>query len=136
MKILLPYCDFKIDDANIVGGIENFIRRVYTQYDNVTLVDLNPLLLECGGDNSSRDFIHPDDVIEALFHMIKNQLTFDFNVCSGKSFFLPNIIRYLNKNNKKIIFNGKKNGNLIGSNLKLQKKGWFLRNKINYNIFN
>jgi len=57
MKILLPYCDFKIDDANIVGGIENFIRRVYTQYGNVTLVDLNPLLLECGGDNSSRDFI-------------------------------------------------------------------------------
>jgi len=32
MKILLPYCDFKIDDTNMVGGIENFMRRVYSEY--------------------------------------------------------------------------------------------------------
>ena len=57
MKILLPYCEFKIDDDNIVGGIENFIRRVYNQYDNVILVDLNPLLSKHNDDVSSRNFI-------------------------------------------------------------------------------
>lgn len=58
MKILLPYCDFKIDDTNMVGGIENFMRRVYSEYkDNVILLDLNPLLLDCGNDSSSSKFI-------------------------------------------------------------------------------
>ena len=58
MKILLPYCDFKIDDTHIVGGIENFTRRVYSEYKNdIVLVDLNPFLLECDNDSSSRKFI-------------------------------------------------------------------------------
>jgi len=58
MKILLPYCEFEIDDTNMVGGIENFMRRVYSEYkDNVILLDLNSLLLEYGNDSSSRKFI-------------------------------------------------------------------------------
>tara|TARA_B100000287_G_scaffold427107_1_gene476170 strand:- start:791 stop:1936 length:1146 start_codon:yes stop_codon:yes gene_type:complete len=57
MKILLPYCDFKINDVNMVGGIENFIKRVYHAYDNLILLDINPLLLECGNDSSSKEFI-------------------------------------------------------------------------------
>ncbi len=127
---------FKIGIARIFNFYDKNSRKNFFVQDIKKKLKSKTNIIKFENINSSRDFIHPDDVIEALFHMIKNQLTFDFNVCSGKSFFLPNIIRYLNKNNKKIIFNGKKNGNLIGSNLKLQKKGWFLRNKINYNIFN
>ena len=127
---------FKIGIARIFNFYDKNSRKNFFVQDVKKRLKSKTNIIEFQNINSSRDFIHPDDVIEALFYMIKNKLTFDFNVCSGKSFFLPNIIRYLNKNKKKIIFNGKKGGNLIGSNLKLKNKGWFLKNKINYNIFN
>ena len=48
-----------------------------------------------------RDFIHTDDIVNALFHMIKLKLKADFNICSGKGILLRNIIVYLNKKIKK-----------------------------------
>jgi len=127
---------FKIGIARIFNFYDKNSRKNFFIQDVKNKLKSKTNLIKFENINSSRDFIHPEDIIEALFHMIKNQLTFDFNVCSGQSFFLPDIIRYLNKYKKKIVFNGKKNENLIGSNLKLRKRGWFLKKKINYNIFN
>ena len=43
MKILLPYFGFKINDVNTVGGIENFTRGIYNNYENVIPLDLSYL---------------------------------------------------------------------------------------------
>ena len=84
-----------------------------------------------------RDFIHTDDIVNALFHMIKLKLKADFNICSGKGILLRNIIVYLNKKIKKknINFDNIKLNHLIGSNTKILNTGWKLKKKIGLNHF-
>lgn len=84
---------------------------------------------------SIRDFIHIDDIVEALSHMINKKLHLDFNVCSGKKLSLVKIIRKLNIKKKKIIFKGSYKLGLIGSNRKLISTGWKPKKKITYNYF-
>ena len=85
--------------------------------------------------NSFRDFISINDINTALFKMINLKLKNDYNICSGKKIYLPNIIHHLNKKFKKkiYIFNNKNNNNLIGSNLKLKSKGWKITQKDFFN---
>ena len=87
--------------------------------------------------NTMRDFIHTDDIVNALFHMIKLKLKADFNICSGKGILLRNIIVYLNKKIKKknINFDNIKLNHLIGSNTKILNTGWKLKKKIGLNHF-
>ena len=67
--------------------------------------------------------------------MIDLKLKNDYNICSGKKVFLPDLIYHLNKKYKKkiIIFNKNQTNSLIGSNMKLKNKGWKIINK---NFFN
>ena len=46
MKILLPYCNFKMDDRVITGGIESFARKIFEEYENVFPIDLTPLKIK------------------------------------------------------------------------------------------
>ena len=71
------------------------------------------------------------DINKALLKMINLKLKNDFNIFYINKIYLQNIINNLNKKfKKKIIFsNNKKNLNLIGSNLKLKKKGWKITKK-------
>lgn len=85
--------------------------------------------------NTFRDFIHVEDVISALKHMVKYKLSLDFNICSGKKFNLINIIKYLNKKNKKIIFQKKYFNGIVGSNKKLYNTGWRIKKNVNYKLF-
>ena len=84
--------------------------------------------------NTYRDFISIKNINSALFHMIDNKLKGDFNICSGKKIYLPDIINFLNsKKNKTITFDKKKLPGLVGSNSKLKKTGWINKNT---NLFN
>jgi hypothetical protein len=75
------------------------------------------------------------DINTALFQMINLKLKNDYNICSGKKIFLPDIIHHLNKKYKKniLILKSKKNNSLVGSNTKLKKKGWKIINKSFFN---
>lgn len=86
--------------------------------------------------NTFRDFVSMSDINSALYLMINLKLINDFNICSGKKIKLKDIIIYLNKmkqDKKDIIFNEKASKSLVGSNIKLKKKGWKTKNK---NFFN
>ena len=75
------------------------------------------------------------DINTALYQMINLKLKNDYNICSGKKIFLPDIIHHLNKKYKKniLILEKKQNDCLIGSNIKLKNKGWKITN---INFFN
>ena len=126
---------FKIGIARIFNFYDPNSKKNFFVQDIKKKISSKKKKLNFINVNSARDFIHPEDIISALSHMIKNRLTSDYNICSGKSFYLFKIINILNNNNKKIRFYGKKNMNLIGSNIKLRKTGWTLKNKINYKNF-
>ena len=89
--------------------------------------------------NTFRDFLSMSDINSALYLMIKLQLINDFNICSGKKIKLKDIIIYLSKmkqNKKDIIFDNKSSKDLIGSNIKLKKKGWKIKYKNFFNQLN
>tara|TARA_B100001093_G_scaffold389530_1_gene375747 strand:- start:90 stop:596 length:507 start_codon:yes stop_codon:yes gene_type:complete len=73
-----------------------------------------------------RDFISIDNITAALYKMVQLNLKGDFNICSGKKIFLPDIVKHLNNKmkNKILIFDNIKTNGIVGSNLKLKKKGW------------
>lgn len=83
--------------------------------------------------NTYRDFISIKNINTALFHMIHKKLSGDFNICSGEKIYLPDIVKFLNYKSKKIIFDSKKIPGLVGSNSKLKKSGWVMKNN---NLFN
>ena len=127
---------FKIGIARIFNFYDTNSKKNFFVEDIKKKISSKKKKLNFMNVNSARDFIHPDDIIGGLSHMIENRLASDYNICSGKSFYLFQIINILNTSNKKITFYGKKNMNLIGSNVKLKKTGWILKNNINYkNLF-
>lgn len=73
-----------------------------------------------------RDFISIHNINTALYKMVQLNLKGDFNICSGKKIFLPDIVKHLNNKmkNKILIFNNIKSNGIVGSNLKLKNKGW------------
>lgn len=85
--------------------------------------------------NTYRDYISIRDINSAFYNMINRKLIHDFNICSGKKVFLPNIIRKLNMKykHKVIVITNKRVADLVGSNIKLKKRGWRLSN---YNVIN
>ena len=126
---------FKVGIARIFNYYDSNSKKNFFVQDIKQKIKSKKRNLKFMNVNGARDFIHPDDIIDALSHMIKNKLSSDYNICSGRGLYLFKIINILNNNNKKIIFYGKKNMNLVGSNIKLTKTGWKLKNKINYNNF-
>lgn len=81
--------------------------------------------------NTFRDFILLNDINNAIYKMVILNLENDFNICSGKKIYLPKIINYINTKikNKRLYFDNKNLGDIIGSNKKLLKKGWIFSRK-------
>ena len=67
--------------------------------------------------------------------MINLKLINDYNICSGKKVYLPDIINQLNNKYKKniLIFKDKRNGDQVGSNSKLKNKEWKITKKSFFN---
>ena len=96
---------------------EIFILGYYTNMNKHAMINMCMTLLNKRNINT------------AIYKMISLKLTNDFNICSGQKIYLPSIIDILNKKfkNKKIIFDKKKLPGLIGSNIKLKRKGWKIK---------
>ena len=125
---------FKIGIARIfnyynLNNKHNFINDVLKKLkDNDKKIEFNNV-------DTYRDFVHLEDILDALSHMINLELKNDYNICSGKKVHLKKMILYLNNKlkNKKIVFKGAKTRSLIGSNIKLKKSGWKSKKVFDYN---
>jgi len=85
--------------------------------------------------NSRRDFIHIDDICDAIYILLINKYTGIYNIGSGKSYsirFIANFLKKkLKKNFKLIITKNNKNDCLLSDNYKLKRKGWKTKKNIN-----
>ena len=75
--------------------------------------------------NSSRDFIHVEEIVKSISLLYKKNSRGIFNICSGKYYTLKEIvlkIKKLCKSNKKIIFLKSSKKNIIGNVNKLQNQ--------------
>jgi len=122
---------FKIGIARIFNYYNKGFKKGFFINDIIEKLKNNKKIISFTNVNSYRDFITMEDINSALFKMIKLQLINDYNICSGRKIYLPDIINHLNKKikNKTIIFDKKISGNIIGSNAKLKQKGWKIKNK-------
>jgi len=128
---------YKIGIARVFNYYDKKNKKSFFIKDIKIKLQNNKKKLKFTSINTKRDFIHSDDVSKALKHMLTNKLNGSYNVCSGIGINLKKIILYLNKKykNKKIIFDTKKNYDLIGNNNKLLKTGWKVTKKIGLNYF-
>ena len=75
--------------------------------------------------NHFRDFLNTDDIISAIYILIKTSRFGIFNIGSGKKFDLRKIVKLFNKNNKDIVFKDTERPTyLISNNNKLLKTKW------------
>ena len=75
--------------------------------------------------NHFRDFLNTDDIISAIYILMKTSKFGIYNIGSGKKFDLRKIVKLFNKNNKDIVFkNTKRPTYLISNNNKLLKTKW------------
>tara|TARA_B100001057_G_scaffold202598_1_gene203357 strand:- start:2970 stop:3821 length:852 start_codon:yes stop_codon:yes gene_type:complete len=126
---------FKIGIARIFNYYNKGQKKGFFINDVIKRLKENKKIIKFNNVNAYRDFISMKDINIALFKMINLKLTNDYNICSGKKVFLPDIINHLSKIYKKkvLIINSKKSSMLIGSNAKLRKKGWKITNKKLFN---
>ena len=122
---------FKIGIARIFNYYNNGYKKGFFINDIIEKLKNKDQIINFKNINTYRDFVSMKDINTALLKMINLRLTKDFNVCSGQKIYLPNIIKILNKKfkNKKIILDKKKLPGLIGSNTKLKRKGWRIKEK-------
>ena len=75
--------------------------------------------------NHFRDFLSTDDIISAIYILMKTSKFGIYNIGSGKKFDLRKIVKLFNKNNKDIVFrNTERPTYLISNNNKLLKTKW------------
>ena len=87
-------------------------------------------------NNSYRDFIHVDEVSRFLAFSIFKDLKGIFNLGSGKSYHLANIIKIISIK-MKIKFNlliNKKKDKLISDNTLIEKSGFKVKNEKNFSF--
>jgi len=125
---------FKIGVARIFNYYNNTSSKNFFVNDVIRKLKSNSNYVKFRKINTHRDFISIDDISSALFKMIKIKYNNHLNICSGKKFYLPDIINLLNEKikNKKVIFDKKKIPGLVGSNVNLKKIGW--KNNLKYKI--
>ena len=129
---------FKIGIARIFNYYNKNSRKGFFINDVINKLKNKKKIVKFDKVNSYRDFISMNYINTALFKMINSKLINDYNICSGKKIFLPDIINKLNKKyrNKTVIIDNKSSNSLIGSNNKLKKKGWkIFKEKNFYEIF-
>ena len=120
---------FKIGIARIFNYYNYGEKKGFFINDIIDKLNNSNQIIHFNNINTYRDFISMKNINTALYKMISLKLTNDFNICSGQKIYLPNIIDILNKKfkNKKIIFDKKKLPGIIGSNIKLKRKGWKIK---------
>ena len=126
---------FKIGIARIFNYYNGGSKKGFFINDIIEKLKKKKKIIKFDNVNSYRDFISMKDINTALFKMINLRLINDYNICSGKKIYLPDIINYLNKKYKEkiLILNDKRHEDLIGSNFKLKKKGWNITKKSFFN---
>ena len=122
---------YKIGIARIFNYYNGGVKEGFFVNDIIKKLKSKKKIIKFNNVNAYRDFVSMKDINTALLKMINHKLENDYNICSGEKIFLPDIINFLNKKyNKNIqILTNKRNYDLIGSNLKLRKKGWNITNK-------
>ena len=120
---------FKIGIARIFNYYNHNQKKGFFINDIIDKLNNRDQIIYLNNINTHRDFISMENINTALYKMISLKLTNDFNICSGQKIYLPKIIDILNRKflNKKIIFDKKKLPGLIGSNIKLKRKGWKIK---------
>lgn len=121
--------NFKIGIARIFNYYNINSKKSFFINDLIKKLKNKNRIINFKNINTYRDFVSMEDINTALFRMIKLRLIKDYNICSGQKIYLPDIIKLLNKKiqNKKIILDKKKLPGLIGSNIKLKRKGWRIK---------
>ena len=75
--------------------------------------------------NHFRDFLNTNDIISAIYILMKTSKFGIYNIGSGKKFDLRKIVKLFNKKNKDIVFkNTSRSTYLISNNNKLLKTKW------------
>ena len=120
---------FKIGIARIFNYYNYGKKKGFFINDIIDKLKNSDRIIQFDNTNTYRDFISMKNINTAIFKMISLRLANDINICSGKKIYLPSIINALNKKfkNKKIIFDKKRLPGLIGSNIKLKRKGWKIK---------
>ena len=134
-KIIKDYkkFGFKIGICRIFN-FYNFINKNYFLNDILKKLKGNNKKISFVGVDTYRDFIDYKDVISAINHMLILNLEKDFNVSTGKKFYLKKIIIDLNNKikKKKLTFIDTYKKSLIGNSNKLKKTGWKITKNFNY----
>ena len=120
---------FKIGIARIFNYYNHGKKKGFFINDIIDKLKNSDRIIQFNNTNTYRDFISMKNINTALYKLISLRLANDFNICSGQKIYLPSIIDLLNKRfkNKKIIFDKKRLPGLIGSNIKLKRKGWKIK---------
>ena len=122
---------FKIGIPRIFNYYNSGFKKGFFINDIVEKLKNNKKIIKFKDINAYRDFVSMEDINTGLLKMINLRLVNDYNICSGKKTYLPNIISFLNKKFKKkiITYDEKLSLSLYGSNIKLKKKGWKIKDK-------
>jgi len=122
---------FKVGIARIFNYYNEGYKKGFFINDIIKKLSNAKMIMKFENINTYRDYVSMYDINMALHKMVKLQLINDYNICSGKKIYLPSIVNFLNKKikNKTIFFDNKKTYNLVGSNIKLKKMGWKIKNK-------
>lgn len=84
--------------------------------------------------NTYRDFLHIDDVCDAIYFLMKKKISGTYNIGSGKKINLIKLINLINQTNLKLKDYKHHNG-LFANIDKIKKKGWVPKKKLK-NIIN
>jgi len=120
---------FKIGIARIFNYYNKNSKKGFFINDVKKILSNNKKKIYFKKITTFRDFISIHNINTALYKMVQLNLHGDYNVCSGKKIYLPNIVNYLNKKLKKkiLIFDNTKIDGIVGSNVKLKNNGWVYR---------
>ena len=134
-KILKDYKKyyFKIGICRIFN-FYNYINKNYFLNDVIKKLKSKKKKIKFIGVDTYRDFIHHNDIVSAINHMLNHNLEKDFNVSSGKKLYLKKVIVYLNNKIKKkeLEFIDTNKKNLVGSSKKLKRTGWKINRIFDY----
>ncbi|MDC2970854.1 SDR family oxidoreductase [Candidatus Pelagibacter sp.] len=121
--------NFRIGIARIFNFFIKSSKKNFFINDVIKKLKNKSNVLRFRNVNTYRDYISIYDVNTALYKMVKLNLQNDYNICSNKKTYLPDIIKKLNSRfkNKKILFDEGKSKNIVGSNFKLRNKGWSIK---------
>ena len=126
---------FKIGIARIFNYYNKNSKKGFFINDTINKFKKKTKTIKFKNINTYRDYVSIKDISKAIYRMINCKMILDFNICSGKKIFLPNIIKKIQKKykNKIVIFNKKRVKDLVGSNIKFKRAGWKVSK---YNVLN